>query len=207
MNNTTELILKRLYRQKLHQRQTLGSGNAPRNVLNMNLYDFLRRLGEIHFLLARRLYVPNQSQTLKNAAFMLRTLLPTFKIQTCYLIKDQFAGIYLPQYGLILDESAQAPSMDEFQHQILPITAKQLGTQMTDIANALKTKTFHKLESYRIKKLFRDICIGTISYWVSNKDIYQLLLMESLDDVSLQAISFHSPILMVKSEQLIQNVA
>lgn len=207
MNSKTELILKKLYQQKLHQRQILGSGNAPCDVLNMNLYEFLKRLGEIHFLLARRLYVPNQSQTLNNAAYMLKTLLPRLQIRTCYLVRNHFIGIYLPEYGLILDEYAQTPSTDEFLHRILPITAKQLGTQITDLANVIKSKTFHKLEPYRMKKLFRDVCIQTISYWISEKDIYQLLLLKRLDDESLKFMSFHSPVLKVDGEKLFKNVA
>jgi len=205
--SNTHHLLKRLYQQKLHKRLFLGSGSAPAHILNMDLHKYLRRLGEIHFHLSKSLYGSKQPQVWNRATYMLKTLLPKLQMRPCYLIKDQFADIYLPEYGLILDVSATIPHLDEYQLRILSIPSNQLGTQITDFSQSLKNKIFPKLEYYRISKLYRDICIDTISYWISDKDIYQLLMMERLDDVSLQVMSFHSPILQVNSEKLIQNAA
>jgi hypothetical protein len=209
----TRHTLRRIYKQKLHEKQYIGAGNAPAALIKMPLNDYMKRLKEIQILINRWLLTftqlpAHEATPLKyNASWMLQTLMPKIQIYQYYLIKDHIAEIYLPEYGLILDSCARILYSDEYQLQILPISTQQIGIQVTELLKSLKNKKIPRLENYRIMKLYRDIYMDTISFWMSENDIYQLLLMDKLDEASLRLLKLNSPIFRFHNEEITKNVA
>lgn len=212
----TERILRKLLRQKLANLPGIGSGNTPSAVIEMPLLAYTEKLAAIHTLLNRRLRALMQisasgSVSVTTSEEKLYKMLKQMDIE-CYpqlLVQNHLIDIYLPRYGLAIEVNGaihdrlfkmnQDINKAEFLKKKYSIdTMSVQNTCIYRYANELRTAiitgSLTKLEPYRSNKVMRDIYLETISYWIQERDLYKLLLMD-LDKIPFKDEHFISSIL------------
>lgn len=212
----TERILRKLLRQKLTKLPGIGSGSTPVEIIEMPLLTYTDKLGGIHRLLNRRLRVLMQiiasgSVSVTSSEEKLFTALRKMNFE-CYpqlLIQNHLIDIYLPRYGLAIEVNGaihnrlfkmnqDSNKADFLKNEYLIDTQSVQNSDIYRYANELRTAIISgslvKLEAYRSSKVMRDIFLETISYWVQERDLYKLFLM-NLEKVTLKDEHFISKIL------------
>lgn len=209
-------ILLKLLKQKSTNHTIMGSGCTPESVTNMSIHSYSVKLLGIYNLLNKRLralmqIIASGSVTVTSSEVKLLNMLTALNIK-CYpqmLIQNHLVDLYIPKHGLVIEVNGsihnrlfkmnQDLNKYEFLKQKYDIdTQSVLNDQVSSFANqlslAIKTGNLKKLETYRSRKLERDICFDTISYWIQDKDLYKLLLMD-LEKIQFRDELFASSIL------------
>lgn len=212
----TERLLKALMKQKLSGKAT-GYGRLPPEILRMNINEYFERLCVIHRIVTDRFHkcihrLQPGSITTTSAeemlVFMLQTMNKDLVIWSNCLIQNHSVDILLLDYQIAIEVNGGIHnaefkiSQDSFKSEclferfkihVMSVENSDIARVASQITSQIKSRTLKKGDRKRIKKLYRDILIKTIAYWIDERDIPALLLMDLNSPMALK--TFNSKIL------------
>lgn len=216
-------------KQKLYRRP-IGYGGLSNGIALMTLQEFFSRLELIHRLITNRfqrcIHMLQPGSITKTSSeemliLMLQAMNKDLVIWSNCLIENHSVDILLLDYQIGVevnggihdvefkmsqDTYKQESLYEKFKIHTMSVYNHDITRLANLVTTQIRTREIKKGDRKRIKKLYRDILIKTISYWIDEKDISKLLLLDMNKPVNMRS-TFKSKILLPFQENNIQTEA
>lgn len=213
----TERLLKAILKQK-RLGTPVGYGKLPPSISQMSIHEYFRRLSFIQNLITHkfrehihRLHPGAITATSaeEKLSYMLKTINKDLVLLNGCLIQNHSVDILLLDYQIAIEvnggihnaefkmsqDTFKAEQLHKnFKIHTLTVENGDIVRMANSVSAQIKNHELTKGDRKRIKKLFRDIPIKTIAYWIKEEDILKLLLINK-DSPPVPACLFKSKIL------------
>lgn len=195
----TERLLKAILKQK-RLGGPIGHGGLQPEISLMTMSEYFKRLNNIHALISDRFREHIQrhqpgaitaTSAENRLSLMLKAMNKDLTIWNACLIQNHSVDILLLDYQIAIEVNGGIYNAEfkmsqdafkaeriykDFKVHTMTVENNDIVRMANSIGAQIKNHQLKKGDRKRIKKLYRDILIKTVAYWIVEEDIQMLLL-------------------------------